>query len=186
MRRTVCALVLATLLDAAAALPSGGDKLTHLALTISAKSLDLRVGEPPVVRAEITNWGSEPVVLVLPGDRSDSGGRTPIIGWEIRVIRQDSDPGPKPLLLHCGNVNPLRRNEVFTLRPGESRDLGPWVNLHPFRAAGVYAVQFQYENQPMQKWTGLPLGPHDAEAMESLRKSTPCILASNYLTFTVR
>jgi hypothetical protein len=183
-RRTlvVAACVLAS---GSPAVRAGGDR-DDLLLGISALSLHLKVGQKPDIRAEISNPGADPAVLVLPGDRSDLGGRTPIITWRIRVIRQDREPGPEPLRIHCGNINPLRSEEVFVLKQDESRELGQWVSLPAFRVPGVYDVQLKYENRPSLEWSGLPLGPHDADAMRRVRDSTPCVLESNVLTFRVQ
>lgn len=161
------------------------DGRTDLLLGISAPSLHLKTGQRPEVRAEVFNPGPEPAVLVLPGNRSDSGDRTPIITWNVKVVRQDRDPGPEPIRLLCGNINPLRADEVFVLEQDERRELGQWVILRPFRAPGIYEVQLKYENRPGLEWRGLPLGPHDPDAMERLRKSTPCVVESNVLTFYV-
>ena len=162
--------------------------LTTLSLQISAEKLELTAGEFPKITAVITNWGSEPVVLVLPGDGSRDGDRTPIISWNIRIIRQSRKPDGELVGGGCGNMNPLRPDEVFTLKPGEGRSLGGWVSLTPFRIPGTYAVQFTYRNDPSLEWKADP-NPgqrHDPEAMERVRSSTACDLASNYLTFTVR
>lgn len=163
-----------------------GDERPDLLLGISAPSLHLAVGQSPDIRAEITNPGSDPVTLVLPGDRSDSGGRTPLVSWQVRVVRQARDPGAAPVRLRCGNINPLTPEEVFELEQEETRELGQWVSLPPFRAPGVYEVQLRYENRPDLEWWGIPLGAHDAGAMKRVRESTPCVLESNVLTFTVR
>lgn len=185
-RKAVLVAILGGLVGRTGPALSGEEERTHPMLGISAPSLHLKVGQRPEIRAEVSNPGPDPAVLVMPGDRSDSGGRTPIITWMIRVVRRDGEPGREPITIGCGNINPLRSEEVFVLKQDESRDLGSWVNLPPFRAPGVYEVQLKYENRPSLEWSGLPLAPHDADAMERVRNSTPCVLVSNALTFKVQ
>jgi L-alanine-DL-glutamate epimerase-like enolase superfamily enzyme len=50
----------------------------------------------------------------------------------------------------------------------------------------VYEVQLRYENRPDLEWIGIPLGPHDENAMKRVRQSTPVLLQSKVLTFHVR
>ncbi len=164
-----------------------GQVRTDLILEISAETLNLKTGEFPKVTATLANRGSEPVVLVLPGDGSQSGDRTPITSWNIAVIWQSRSPEPEPEAVGaCGNMNPLMSDEVITLQPGRSQLLEHWVSLQPFRTPGTYSVQFTYRNDPDQKWKTDPSRRHNPEAMQRVRRSTACDLASNHLTFNVR
>jgi len=86
----------------------------------------LRV-EPPIARvrpgdccppfsATISNRGQRVLTLVLPGDGSNGGDRTPIVRWEYgpAVVRSSKV---------CGNYRPLQPGEVFTLHPGTCQAL---------------------------------------------------------------
>lgn len=136
-----------------------------------------------VATVEIANDGDGPVTLVLPGDGSTWGWRTPKIGWSI-LSADSEDPHPdwpsKPDGLRCGNINALDADEVFTLDPGAFMPLGEWLGFpNHALAPGRYRVVFYYANVPDLEWQGLPLGKHDAKAMETISGSTPLTLRSN-------
>src|SRR5262249_657707 len=66
----------------------------------------------PRSSAEVVNRPGREITLVKPGDGSDCGWRTPVITWTVEGVKPRG-------VLRCGNVNPLRPNEVFTLKPGQ-------------------------------------------------------------------
>lgn len=130
---------------------------------------------------ELVNTGDRAVTLVMPGDGSDAAWRTPILRWSV-----SSETGYEtPPLFRCGNVNPLRPDEVFTLAPGERRRLPQWVPPISGVSPGAYTLRLTYINDPTLKWQGVPLGPHDPAAIERIRESTPCRAISNELKVTV-
>lgn len=137
----------------------------------------------------IKNNGPAEVTLVMPGDGSDCRWRTPVIGWSIvSAAEKQEHPQEAPQFrgARCGNINPLTAKEVFTLAPGKAKLLsewaGPWFyNLEP----GKYRAVFYYQNVPDLKWSGLPLGDHDAKAMRRIQASTPVKLVSNEVVFEV-
>jgi hypothetical protein len=160
-----------------------------LTLVISAEQDKLTVGEYPKILASITNVGSNVITLVQPGDGSEDGWRTPIIKWTVfevgeTIIPPDPDQGRQ--IARCGNINPLRREEVFKIRPGESKEMKEWISLQPFSKPGVYKVSMVYENIPSKEWGGLPLGEHDRSAMKQVKRSAKCLLISNQIQFTVK
>jgi hypothetical protein len=160
-----------------------------LDLLIAAKGASLTLGQQPQITATITNKGSVPVTLVLPGDGSESGWRTPLVGFSSIKIDKDKPKHPATVPLYrggwCGNVNALKSNEVFTLAPGKSKDLSDWLGCPQFTEAGTYSVVFYYANDPKRKWRGVPLGKHDPDAMKRVEKSDKCLLISNELKLTV-
>ena len=94
----------------------------------------------------------------------------------------------------CNSVNQINRlvpGEVFTLRPGETKNLWLWREIgsslltEPFPKPGKYRVRFEYENRPWMEWAGIPFGRHDEEEMQRVRQSTACKLSSNEVIFTV-
>jgi hypothetical protein len=161
-----------------------------LDLHISAKETSLTLGEPPQIRATITNKGRAPVTLVVPGDGSESGWRTPLVGFSSVKVGGGKPKHPAEVPLYrggrCGNVNPLKADEVFSLAPGESKDLGGWVGWPQLPEPGTYGVLLYYANDPGLKWRGVPLGPHDPDALSRVAKSHKCLLVSNELRLTVR
>ena len=195
VRWTLRLLALTLLNDAAAApgLGASAPAPNSTPVLISECSASLRVepipGKTPtaigagylvgsnVYRVQITNKGAEPITLVEPGDGSDIGWRTPIVSWRVEDARGPVTPKSGG---RCGNINPLHREEVFALRPGESRDFRffPFVWLDQ---PGSYRLSLTYANRPDLEWRGILLGKHDDEAMRLLRHSTPCLVNSNTL-----
>jgi hypothetical protein len=158
----------------------------QLSLSVVSEAPVLKVGEDPLVKVYITNYGNETVTLVHPGDGSDYGWRTPTVGWSVREAG-DSTPATSPDVQkgsRCGNMNSLKRDEVFSLGPGETKVLDSWLFLPLFRKPGTYKVKFFYANRPLLQWRGIEPS-HDRIAMWRVRNSTETNLSSNELLFTV-
>jgi hypothetical protein len=161
-----------------------------LELRITAKEASLTLGQQPQITATLTNKGNAPVTLVLPGDGSESGWRTPLVGFSSIKLDKDKPRHPATVPLYrgarCGNVNALKSNEVFTLAPGKSQDLTDWIGSPSLPEPGSYSVVFYYANDPGLKWQGLPLGKHDPDALKRVEQSHKCLLLSNELRLTVK
>ena len=132
-------------------------------------------------KIQIKNLGDDPITLVMPGDGSFSHARTPTIAWSM--LSQDSKenhPQAPPTSRGgwCGNINSLKASELFELNPGESRELNEWVRF-PVGPPGKYRVVFYYTNVPELKWSGIPIGVHNKDAMRRLRGSNPVAAVSN-------
>jgi hypothetical protein len=133
------------------------------------------------IKADITNLSDEVVTLVVPGDGSEVGWRTPIITWT--VVDATTDRLEWPLRIRCGNQNALGSDEVIRLAPGETRELDHlWL---PTAKPGKYKVALTYENRPGAKWRGWVMGLHNPIAMLRLRNSTRVVTTSNVLTLEV-
>jgi hypothetical protein len=161
-----------------------------LDLRISAKEASVVLGQQPQITATITNKGSAPVTLVLPGDGSESGWRTPLVGFSSVKVDKDNPKHPAAVPLYrggrCGNINALKTNEVFTLAQGKSQDLTDWIGSPQLPGPGTYSVVLYYANEPGLKWQGVPLGRHDPDAMKRVGQSHKCLLISNELRLTVK
>lgn len=147
-----------------------------------------RLGDQFQTQVEIRNASSVPVILVQPGDGSDWHWRTPIVGWSVLPLDSDEEHPIIPPRCHvprCGNTNCVKPDEVFALKPGESRTLGPWIMPPSFPGTGKYRVVFYYKNIPDKKWNGIPLGEHDAATIQQIRKSTPVSLISNEVVIEI-
>lgn len=193
MKKTFLALFTAALLAvSASAKDAPGDKPSTatlqpagLELKITAASTTIKTGEYPKIAAVITNKGDKAVTLVMPGDGSESGWRTPLVGWS--VIQHDarlSHPAAVPLYKggRCGNMNPLTKEEVFTLQPGASKQL-TWIGGPECAAGQKYRVVFYYSNVPETTWRR---GAGDAEAMKQVKQSFKCLLRSNEIEIEVK
>lgn len=126
--------------------------------------------------------------IVLPGDGSLDHMRTPCIGWSVTdahgATMMHPDTTVRIVRLRCGSINALRMEEIVTLQPGDSCDLGDWLydwTILP-KEKGMYRVVFYYDNRPDMDWVGLPLGRHDPAAMERVRNSPAFRLRSNEVT----
>ena len=140
----------------------------------------IKVDQRPQFSVSLVNSDKQSVTLVKPGDGSLYGWRTPIISWS--GINNGYSWG------RCGNINALKKDEVFTIEPGKMIQLDPgWGQPHfPFPLQpGTYEVAFNYENVPKLEWSGIPLGRHDWFAMRQVRNSTPFKGTSNPVTITV-
>jgi hypothetical protein len=130
----------------------------------------------------LTHAGEETVTLVLPGDGSEVGWRTPTMTWQVWT------PAGAPVSMshsgRCGNMNALRPEEIFTLRPGERHDLGDWLGS-PHLPPDTYVVQAIYENDPKHAM-GRALGRNDDTLVTRIRATTACRVASNAISVRVR
>lgn len=136
---------------------------------------------PGDIRISIRNVGHSDVSLVMPGDGSECAWRTPIIGWSALPLDSHEAHPEKPVRRptgRCGNIGPLTAEQVFTLKPGESQSLGTWLDFPTQLEAGKYRVLFYYENRPDIEWRGIPLGDHDADAMDVVTESDAVSLLS--------
>jgi hypothetical protein len=176
--------LLAILLTAAgtAALAAG-----ELSLAIVPAAAAIKRGDQLRVEATLTNTGTSPVILVLPGDGSFSGWRTPIIRWSY-VAHDSPQPYSEQFLgtdRFCGNINALRQSEVFTLLPSASRVLNEWINPVVDLAPGRYRLKMHYINEPSRKISGIPLGAHETGVVDVIRRSTACKVVSNEVSLIV-
>lgn len=137
------------------------------------------------------NESDRTVTLVLPGDGSAVGLRTPMTGWSflpsgrpVETARKHPLKMPLQPTRGFAEINALRRSEVFALKPSETRSFDVWLNL-PALSAGRYRAVYYYVNNPTARLTGDLLGANEPGAEELIAKSTPCELVSNEITVDV-
>jgi hypothetical protein len=158
-----------------------------LVLRIEVEKTEIESGEALRITATISNQGKQTVSLVVPGDGSDYGWRTPVIGWSVLADVKAKHPeipalskGPR-----CGNVNALTSEEVFDLDPKESKEFKGGIFAPQLAEPGTYRIVFYYRNEPGLKWKGVPLGKHDEKAMKRAQESLPCAVRSSELVIRV-
>ena len=161
----------------------GGGPPPRLELRLTYDGQPIHAGDTKEVRAVVTNHGPSKATLVLPGDGSYTGRRTPLVHWSI--VSADSATShsatptgpPRP---DCGNMDPLTPDQVYTLQPGQSRELATAYLPRP----GTYRVVFNYRNAPALEWLGVfeDIG----NTMARVSASTPCALVSNEIIVRVR
>lgn len=155
----------------------------HIQLPSAIKS-----NEHIQAKVHIKNLGDSEITLVTPGDGSNFRRRTPIVGWSV-LSAKSKQQHPKVPTPHgisfCGNINGLKPDEVFTLKPGDTKELIDWVGFPRGFQPDKYRVVFYYSNEPDLKWSGIPLAAHDASAMRAVKNSTPVALVSDEVEIEV-
>lgn len=152
------------------------DPLTGVAVELRPLHSTVKIGEVPELCLVLINRGSEEVLLVQPGDGSDRGWRTPII---------ELSGSYWPRGARCGNFNAIRPEEVFTLRPGESKHFSGWDGVPPFEWPGRYRLSVRYSNVPDLDWRGIPIGKRDGPTLQAVLRSTKVSAVSNTVEFLV-
>jgi hypothetical protein len=205
-------LVLPGALAWAAPLPKREAPEPRLELRLHTTTPQVKSGQDAHCEVTVVNRGKHEVLLVQPGDGSDCGWRTPVLEWVVNgqvdcararlvektKVRTGSGPLPLPEPLRpacleegaarigrCGNINALRPDEVFVLKPGEQVRLNAWARA-PILQAGTVKLAVRYFHIPDLQWKGLPLGPHDPLALDRIRKSAAVTLESNMVEIEVR
>ncbi len=127
--------------------------------------------------ANLVNDGPEPITIVLPGDGSESGMRTPIIRWNP----------PMRIRGRCGNINSLKTKEIVTLNAGESVPLKEWsIGSPTLNEPGRISVTLELENIPDLEWGGIPLGQNSVVAMYRVRRTSRFKAVSNVVEIQVQ
>jgi hypothetical protein len=142
---------------------------------------------PDWIEITLRNEGRDPVMLVLPGEGSDVGARTPLIDWEIRD--KDGHRIQRDGALFCGQRNELNSEAVFQLAPHEERRFKSEIpETYPYEKGHKYLVTFKYENRPDMKWPppSMAWAPDDPDAVQRLVNSTPCQLVSNTIELKLK
>lgn len=115
------------------------------------------------------------MTVVLPGDGSSCGWRTPVIRW---------NPRPQYGEARCLNINPLKLDEVISLGPGQRVKLG-YIGGPQLTSAGKHLLSVEMEHIRDLKWSGIPLPDHDAGAMEKVRQIKGFKAVSNVVEIEV-
>jgi len=154
-------------------------------LTIAAKPPRVSEDRWVEVTGELRNAGSRRIVLVEPGDGSESGWRTPVLKWRARRIeggRATEVPVRPPD--RCGLMNaPDPRREVFTLEPGATHRLAGMAIVVPPLPPGTYDVELTYLNDPRIGFRGEIL---DDPSESPYHASMACGATSNTLRIEVQ
>lgn len=134
--------------------------------------------QEPVFTAHLVNHGDSATTVVLPGDGSESGSRTPIVRWTPSF--------PSSGVRMCGNINALKAQEVQTLEPGERLKLDGWIGGPSIDRPGTYTVSLELRHIPDMNWSGIPIGDHDSGALQRIRESRPFTAKSNSIEVVVQ
>jgi hypothetical protein len=174
-------LALAGYLGASDAPPPAGSRAgraesqADLVIDLRADTPVIRPGDIPRFTAHLVNPGTRAMTVVLPGDGSSCGWRTPVIRWNP-PMQADRD---------CGNSNALKPEDVITLEPGRRVRLN-WLGWPTLPGGGTHKVSLVMEHIPDLRWAGVPLGTHDREALREIRRSKGFKAESNVVEVRVR
>jgi hypothetical protein len=105
-----------------------------------------RPRDEPEITAILRNDGNRILRLVMPGDGSFEGWRTPLIEWEFTP--DTAAIGRSLKSRTCGNITGIRQDAVFALVPGESRDLGKWIVPSLLPGSAECRASIIYSNDP--------------------------------------
>ena len=136
----------------------------------------LSSGMSPLFVAHLVNDAAESITIVLPGDGSECGMRTPIVRWNP----------PRLEGRRCGNINALKADEIVTLGAGERIRLKGWIQRPTLKEPGTHKVSLELENVPELEWRGEPLGQHSISAMERVRRTSAFKAVSNVVEIQVQ
>lgn len=126
---------------------------------------------------ELRNGSSAHVPLMLPGDGSSTGRRNPTVTFELSPNHVEPQYG-------CGNMNSLDAREIAFLAPRSRTKLG-WLHPPTPSKAGQYTLRATYRNDPTSDRLGDTFpGPKTDKLIARVRKTLPCTLVSNTVTFT--
>lgn len=137
-------------------------------------------------KVQIRNTGESTLVLIKPGDGSESGLRTPTVQWSV-LDSQGRDLQDVGMRID-DVIKPLQANEIFSLKPGDSFDLSEWMPPIAISTPGTYKVLLRYVNDPSTAWAPTLQSPrwwerrmptHDKATMRAVRQSTKCEVVSD-------
>jgi len=169
----------------------------QMEVTPSRKALQLHLGhyvDGKDLHVVIRNTGEKSLDLVLPGDGSSSGMRTPIFKWAVVGAN-----GPvKQTGIHVdATIDPLQPGEVVRLQSSQTREIPKWIPPIEISAAGTYQISLRYTNDPHREWASVYRPPrrilspfpsfvdHDETEMKRVRTSAPCDLVSEPVEIVV-
>jgi hypothetical protein len=165
----VVALALSACSSLAAPLPIPPRPVLAIELTCSLPVLN--PGQERAFVAHLVNKGGKPITVVLPGDGSECGRRTPMVRWNP-VMKTDG---------RCKLMNPLTPADVIELAPGQRVKLG-WLGWPTFSEVGVHKVSLELEHVPTMEF-------HyggDPAALKKARETTPFKITSNVVEVRFR
>jgi hypothetical protein len=128
-------------------------------------------------RVALRNDSSQHVPLMLTGDGSSDGRRNPTLTFALSPKHIAEQAG-------CGNMNRLEASDFVFLAPGERREL-QWAHAPTPSKSGTYTLRATYENDPKSDALGgRAVGPKMDRLLARVRKTVPCTLVSNTVSFT--
>jgi len=142
---------------------------------LSTTTTSVEVTAPVLFDLTLTNRTSEPMVVMRPGDGSEWGWRTPYIE---RIIRDETGKVVTwPVGGRCGNTDPMLKEDMAMLQPGESVTWknGAWIRDFSY-TPGKYTVSLAYHHDPAVEFL---FAGADMPGLEPMRQSKPFSVVTN-------
>jgi hypothetical protein len=127
----------------------------------------------------LTNGGKKPVRLVIPGDGSEVGWRTPMLTW---IATANGKPAAPAEAGRCGLSNAIAEDEIFDLPPGQSREIKEWLG-YPRFVPGTYDIKLRYRNDPSILARKAGMSPAVAQKIAG---SSTCDVTTNAVVTTLK
>jgi hypothetical protein len=128
---------------------------------------------------ELRNGSAFYVPVALPADGSSQGRRNPTLKFELT-------PNNVAPAMGCGNMNGASAADFVTLAAGASKKL-EWAHPPTPSKPGRYSLRATYQNDPQSPLSmlgdNMP-GPKTDQLVARARKTVPCTLTSNAVSFT--
>ena len=146
----------------------------------------LLVGEHPHLEVDLRNTSGKTVNAVKPLDGSWYHWRYPRLSLQIQS--GTGDPLDLKLGGRCGNMNPMRRQDIVSIQPGETVRcyLGWPFPQSGFTAPGEYNLRLVYDlaSPDIQSWVplGRASGGKRSQEINSLLGGIPSTCATSTLT----
>lgn len=145
----------------------GDDKPRHAEIILQAKAERLAFGEQPSIASALVNHGDETLTIVLPVDGSNEPLRTPAYVWEATY---EGEPiTDRASVYWCGNVNPIRDEDLARVEPGGRVSLdSSWMvgpeQYFDFYRPGRFTIRLRYEDESHDGEYGVTPGAWDDAA----------------------
>jgi len=159
-----------------------------LELKLSFPTTQVKAGASLKAKVTIKNHGYETVHLVTPGEGSDYGLRTPMVGFSsIRISgkKESSNATPLENYVRCRNINSIKENEIFALKPKETEELGNYTGYIRIEKPGTYRIRYYYQNIPDMNLAGIPISRPFYRITEKIKESAAVKLVSNEVMIEV-
>ncbi|MCP4438273.1 MAG: hypothetical protein GY810_04950 [Aureispira sp.] len=142
-----------------------------------------------LINAQLLNNSTDSLLVVLPGEGSVSGWRTPIMGWSIinldsNEVHSDNFPSIPELTLLCANVNQVTEKDLTKIAPASSASLS-WIDFHrvfdvkTLNKVGTYSIKLYYKNTPDLDWEKIGYLSYTEEAAIRIKNETQEFMISS-------
>jgi hypothetical protein len=163
--------------------------LANLELKITKDSIDN-------INISILNNSNDSIKIVLPGDGSTPGWRTPTVRWSIIKIDDEINKHPENELPelskelgYCKLINKIKLDEIITIHAQKEFQLSKYV-ISPYyyskrKSKGKYSIKLYFKHDSKHGW--LSAGYSGNEIKKIIKEETEdFFLVSNELIMEIK